>query len=100
MMTPFEMMVLRRADIRHEAVKLFAQSRAFGRKGFGRIQHLLGGRPGFRRAAIDLQDIGGGFMGALRDVLNAARDFLGRRVCCSTALAIVEAMLEIWAMVP
>ena len=70
---------LRRADIRHEAVELFAQPRAFARQGARRIQHLLRGRAGFGGAAIDLHDVGGGFLGALRDVLNAARDFLRRR---------------------
>ncbi len=44
-----------------------------------RIQHLLGSRAGFGGAAVDLHDVGGGFLGALGDVLNAARDFLRRR---------------------
>src|SRR5882757_10388711 len=79
MMTPSKWRVLRRADIRHEAVELFAQPRAFGRKRPGRVQYLFGGRAGFGGAAIDLGDIGGRRVGALRDGLDTARDLLGDR---------------------
>ena len=44
-----------------------------------RVQHFLRCGTGFGRAAIDFHDVGGGIVGALRDGLNAARDFLGRR---------------------
>src|SRR5258708_31250293 len=69
---------LRRPDIRHEAIELFAQTRAFARKGFGGTEHFLRGRPGFGGAAIDLHDVGGGLLRTLRDVLHAARDLLRR----------------------
>src|SRR3954447_23397087 len=81
MMTPLKWPRLRRADIRHEAIEFLAQPRAFGRKTFRRIQHLLGGRTGLGSAAIHLHDIGGRFMGSLRDALNTARDLLGSRAC-------------------
>src|ERR1700712_5775360 len=68
-----------RSDIRHETAEFLAQPRAFCGKALGRIQHLLRGGPGFGGAAIDLHDAGGGLVGALRDVLDAARDLLGRR---------------------
>src|SRR2546430_17519057 len=70
---------LSRPDILHEPIELFAQPRAFARQRARRIQHLLGGRAGFGRAAIDVHDVGGGLLRALRDVLDAARDLLRRR---------------------
>src|SRR5260221_408134 len=49
-----------RPDIRHEAIELFAQTRAFAREGLGRIEHFFRRRAGFGGAAIDLHDVGGG----------------------------------------
>ncbi|GCC47420.1 hypothetical protein chiPu_0031797, partial [Chiloscyllium punctatum] len=67
---------LRRADVRHEAIELLAQPRTLDRQRTRRVQHFLGGGSGLGRTAVDLGDAGCGFLGALRDVLNAARDFL------------------------
>jgi hypothetical protein len=44
---------------------------------------------------IDLHAAGGSFVGALRDLLNAARDLLVAELCCSTAEAIEAAMSDI-----
>ena len=63
------------------------------------MQDLLRGRAGFGGAAVDLADVGGGGLGALRDVLDAAGDLLGRCALLLDPLAIDEAMLEIWPMV-
>ena len=70
---------LRRADIRHEAVELGAQAGAFADSVLRRIQHLFRGRAGFGGAAVDLADVGGGGLRALRDGLDAAGDLLRRR---------------------
>src|SRR5207253_8520974 len=69
----------RRSDVSHEAIELFAQARAFARQRACRIQHFLGSRSGFGRAAIDVPDVGSSFLRALRDILDAARDLLRRR---------------------
>ena len=53
---------LGRADIRHEAVELLAQARAFARQRRAEFSTSSGGRAGFGGAAVDLHDVGGGFL--------------------------------------
>ena len=78
------------ADVRHEAIEFFAEARAFARQAARRILSTSSAA-----ARVDLHDVGGGFLRALRDVLAAACGSPS-----SAAVAMVEAMSEILPMVP
>src|SRR5215218_1324406 len=67
-----------RPDIRHETIEFFAQAGAFARQRARRIEHFLGSGAGFGGAAVDVHDVGGGLLRALRNILDAARDLLRR----------------------
>ena len=73
---------------------------AVTRQRLRRREHLRERRSGLAGAALDVDDVVGDLLDALRRLLGVAGDFLGCGPCSSTAAAMVEEISDSRSMVP